>query len=81
MNDQKKLLWIDEKEIIKVLSMRTGMDEDMIHTMIYFFERTILHHVKLGYKVKINDFFVIYKLDNQVEIMLNEKVKKHMKKK
>jgi hypothetical protein len=81
MSNKSKMLWIDEKEIIKVLSVRTGMDEDLIHTMIYFFERTILHHVMLGYKVRINDFFTIYKRDNQVEILLDEKVKRHIKKK
>jgi len=81
MSNKGKMLWIDEKEIIKVLSVRTGMDEDLIHTMIYFFERTILHHVMLGYKVRINDFFTIYKRDNQVEILLDEKVKRHIKKK
>lgn len=74
-------MWIDEKEIIKTLSMRTGMDEGIIHTTIYFFERTILHHVMLGYKVRINDFFTIYKKGSQVEIMLDEKAKKHIKKK
>ena len=81
MNDRRKSLLIDEKEIIKTLSMRTGMDEDLIHTMIYFFERTILHHVMLGYKVRINDFFTIYKTGNQVEIILDEKAKRQIKKK
>lgn len=81
MNDRRKSLLIDEKEIIKTLSMRTGMDEDLIHTIIYFFERTILHHVMLGYKVRISDFFTIYKSGDQVEIMLDERAKRQIKKK
>ena len=81
MNDKRKIEWIDEKEIIEILSMRTGMDEDLIHTMIHFFERIVIHHVMLGYTVRINNFFTIYRRGDQIDIMLDEKVKKHIKKK
>lgn len=81
MNRNQTPHLVDDKEIVKVLASRTGMEEALIHTLIHYFERVILHHVMMGDHVRIKDFFTIYWSNQQVEIMLNEKAKRRIKKK
>ena len=76
----RKML-VDEVEIVKILAMRTGMDENTIHTIIHFLQRTILHHVKVGDDVRFYDFFTIHQRNNEVEITLTESAKRKIKSK
>jgi hypothetical protein len=64
---------INEKDIVKFLAKRTGLDENEIHTILYHFERAVLHHVMMGHHVRINQFFTIYNLGKHVEIELTYK--------
>jgi hypothetical protein len=74
-------VFVNEKNIVKTLSKRTGMDEDLIHTLVYHLERTILHHVMMGHIVRINQFFTIYRVNKVVEIELTDKAKRLVKRK
>jgi hypothetical protein len=72
---------INEEDIVKILSKRTGLDENEIHTILHHLERAILHHVMMGYHVRINQFFTIYNIGKHVEIELAEKALKLIKRK
>lgn len=77
----KKVEVVNEKEIIEVLAVRTGVDKNLIHTLIHFYERVILHKAMTGHFVRIDNLFIIYHKEDQVHIEFTEKARRYIKKK
>lgn len=79
MKTEHKTTLVGNKEIARLLVMRTGMDENVVLTLLHFYERIILHRVVTGDTVRIDNLFTIYHTKSEIEIMLTEKAKKYIK--
>ncbi len=79
--NQSKPMVVDEKEIAHLLAIRTGLEVNLIRTLMHYYERIILHSAMKGNYVRINNLFTIYHQNDEIEIRFTEKAKKHLKKK
>ena len=71
--NQSKRTTINEKDIAVILADRTGLEVNLVRTLMHFYERIILHSAMKGNYVRIENLFAIYHHDN--------KAIKHIKKK
>ncbi|BCR35197.1 hypothetical protein [Mariniplasma anaerobium] len=78
---QSKPKIMDEKQIADLLAIRTGLEVNLVRTLMHYYERIILHSAMRGNYVTIDNLFTIYHRNNKIEIRFTEKAQKHLKKK
>jgi hypothetical protein len=66
------------KEVASELVKRTGLDQETIRTIIYYYERIILKNIKAGYNFH-SDLIDIYKTKKGIEVVLIEAAKRYLK--
>lgn len=77
---EKEIKYIDSKQIVKILSERLSLDEEMIEVIIAHWLRMIFHNIKEKVFININDFFQIYEINNYVNIRFSNRIIKHIEK-
>jgi len=70
-----------EEQLVKLISERTGIDENMLVTILRYYHRIILHRIKLGDYVVMEDLFRIYYIEAEAKIEFTAKALRDMKKK
>jgi hypothetical protein len=79
MKSNKRKITLDE-ELIALLSQRTNVSYEVIHTIIYYYQRMVLHKIKHNEDVILDRFVKFIHLNNGITIEFTEKAKKFIKK-
>lgn len=66
-------------DLIPILQERTGINSERIEVVLMFFERLILHAIKRKKNVVIDDFIVLYFIEDELHIELSSSAKKQLK--
>jgi len=69
----KKIRYIESKEISKILSERTSLDVKTIDIIIGYWLRIILHNVNKNVFINANNFFEIFEIKNKIYIRFSNK--------
>lgn len=70
---------VAKDDLIPILQERTGINVERIEVILMFFERLILHAIKRKKNVLIDDFIVLYFIDDELHIELTSSAKKKIK--
>ena len=79
MRSKKRNIAIDE-DIAILLAERTNISLEVIHTILHYYERILLHKVMIGDHVIMGKLFRIYHLNDMVHIELTEAAIKYIRK-
>jgi nucleoid DNA-binding protein len=71
---------VSKEDLIPILHERTGVEPEVIETILRFFERLVLHAVKRKKNVLLEDFIVLYHIENELHVELTTTALKIIKK-
>jgi predicted membrane-bound spermidine synthase len=78
MKSSKRKITLDD-DLIELLSHRTSVSYEVIHTIIYYYQRMVLHKIKHNEDVILDGFIKFVHLKDGLYIELTEKAKKIIK--
>jgi hypothetical protein len=80
MSPNKKISIINIEELTALLAKRTGLDQALIETIIYYYERTIIQKVMHGDYMLSSKLFKIYHINHQAHIEFSDMALKYINK-
>ncbi|MBU1142090.1 MAG: hypothetical protein KKH92_00430 [Firmicutes bacterium] len=80
MEKSKRRNIVVDKDIVLLLAERTSVSIEVVHTILHYYERIILHKAMKGDNIIVGRLFRIFHLKNNVYIELTETAKKYIDK-